>query len=580
MRLSKLLKMTTFVAFATLFLFSCNQANNGKKGGKTTKTLTVKTLKVKTSANPGWADATKSGDNFNVTLPTAMDKIESATDIQAVFELGGKEKTLAFDVEGTFPIALAEPGTPTEIKITVPKSATGEYEALSFKLIATRKVPTTTLIRIKLKGKSFEEKNIEDFTNIPEITTAAQDTDVYFYTTKGTAAGPSDAELLKRITTEPKLEDVSIRKVWKLGKATNTLAVKLDGKPFCTITVKRNPLEVGEVTVKGNDFLIVSNPENDTKYETNASKIAVSVTPKDGFQYTTVTVKVGDASEVNLVKGHFDIFSGEADIKDGENEVTITVKDDSTDAEALKYSRKFIIKKEGNNLDGNIDDSVKIEELWVGTEDMEKENVNKFKAEKGSDDHKYTVHVNKDWDTTNVSLIVKGTATTAIIKDATKKDSTTKADGTEVFKSDSTFSTVRKNENKYVFILENNGKRAGYEVTVVFDKVIEVQYTINITQPENGKINVYKMIGAQRIDITVDTSGILKVKKDSTNNKKLYFELLGTNGKKPKKLTADGVTRELGNIKSERELGKKKDGTLSIVISRWVNDFSVSGECE
>ncbi|MGP1438403.1 MAG: hypothetical protein ACTTKH_04965 [Treponema sp.] len=411
-----------------------------------------------------------------------MTQIEKADDIEAAFEWAGmaepKPRTLTFQVKGGFPITLEAPGTAKEIEITVAKDAKGEYKEGSFKITATRKkAENLELKKIKLYSAAFGTTEITDFNNIQERETNAQSVNVSFYS--DVASQIEDPELAKKITTEPPLTEQGSLKVWKLTEPNNNLVVKFNGKTICTLKVKRNALIIGTLEVNAGGKLIVKDPEDNAEYSTSATSITVSVTPPNGCKYDTVTVKVGNNADVTLKKDEdTGVFSSETPInlQDGENQVT--VKDENGDK--FKVTKMFKIKKVADPLMGEINEKVKIEELWLGYKTMDTDGTNKFKAvPDGSNPHKYTVTVKfeataggslKLFD--KVSLIVKGgtNAMNAMIKDESAGEAKT-ANGADIFVSNEIYYRVqRNNNNKYVFTLENGGKTATYEVTCTFEK--------------------------------------------------------------------------------------------------------------
>lgn len=554
-------------------------------GGATGKNLKPISLKVKIATSPiKWEFANKNGNDFTIELPSSVTSILK-DDIEAYFEWdemqAPKPRKLDFNVEGNFPIQLDASGAPKEVKMTVPVASNGEYLEFSNKLTITRKkVSDIKLKKIKLQSATFAKTEITDLNVSNEIETNSQSVNVFFYSDASAVA--EDAELVNKITTEPALVKKGNLKLWNLNDVKNELQVKVDGNLVYTVKIKRNPLLVESIGVFAGTIAIDADVKEGQSYSTTASTVVIGVVPKqvaNGYlTYKKVTVKAGSATEVTLSqndpadpsKG----FSGAINLTEETTPITVTIVD-PTEKNEFKLTRTFTIKKEGDDPStGPIDASVKIAELWLGDGVMDKENVNKFKAEKdANDDHKYVVHVKKSgYKDQKVALIVKGegTATSADIKDATVTTSA-KADGTSVFTSGKDYFQVKGNSYKFVFMLENGDKKAQYEVTVKFD--IEVKHTLTIKKPENGEIKVYQLSGvgsaAVRTDLPVGADGTLKVKAGYT----LYFELVAATGKTPKKLTIDG--KEYTTVTN---LPKQTSGAIAkkMIIN---NDFLVTGEC-
>lgn len=148
---------------------------------------------------------------------------------------------------------------------------------------------------------------------------------------------------------------------------------------------------------------------------------------------------------------------------------------------------------------------------------------------------------------------------------------TVKADGTAIFTSAKSYFDVKRNQKKYLFTLENAGKKANYEITVILDVV--PQYKITITQPQNGTIKVYKLSAGQKTYLElVDESGkkIVKVGKDQV----VYFELVADQGKTPTKLTVDGTD----NTTVTTNIPQQTAGAIA-VRHKCTKDIEVSGEC-
>lgn len=588
MRLRNFLKMGGMTLFFSLFLFSCNQAENkdgkhGKDNEGTGSTLRPINLKIKTSSSPiKWDFATKNGNDFTIEIPASITSIEK-TDIEAFFEWDGmkapKPRKLDFNVEGGFPIKLAEPATPKVVKMTVPADSNEKYSEFKNSVtIIRKKVSDTKLKKIRLQSTTFTKTEITDFTTSNEVETNSQSVNVFFYS--DVSATAEDVELIGRITTEPALVKVGMANNWKLNDVHNELKVKLDGNDVYTVKVKRNPLLIGSVGVYANGNEIVKDAEEGKSYDTASGSIEIAVFPKkinNGYlTYKKVTVKVGNTQEVELKQPNNpkpdDSFFGVINLGEGDNAITITVID-PTEKDDFKVSRVFTIKKDDTDPStGPIDASVKIAELYVGDGDMATLGVNKFKAEKdSSDDHKYTVHVSKKYKDQKVSLIVKGDvgATTADIKDMDGTATTpAKADGVATFVSTKDYLNVKANGKKYVFMLENGGKKALYEITCVFD--VAVKNTITITKPEHGTINAYLMKAGVRTPLTISSSNTIEVETGTF----VFFELVADTGKKPKKLVVD-VTEH-----TEVTTGVVGQTTGAIAVKVKVEkNFSVTGEC-
>ena len=549
--------------------------------------LTPISLKVKTSTTPlKWEFATKNGNDFVMEVPTSIASISQA-DIEAYFEWDGmqnpKPRKLDFSVEGNFPIQLEAPGTAKEIKMTVPEDANGEYSAFTNKLTITRKkAEEIKLLKIKLVSKTFTKKEITDLnTPATSIPTNAQDVNVFFYSKAD--ATQEDAELLKKITTEPELQKNGNVKTWKLDNLNNELKVKVDGTVVYTVKVTRNPLLVDSIQVYDGGNTITEDAEEGQTYTTTADKITIAVMPKQlnsGYLiYKSVTVKAGSATEVSLPQNDpadpTQGFSGVINLTDESTQITVTIKD-PTDNEDFTFNRTFTINRTTNSSDpttGPIDPSVQIAELWIGDGTMDKENTNKFKAVKdSSDEHKYTVNVLKTGNSNKyLALMVNGVteAQTADVKDMGGTNSV-KANGTK-FVSTKKFSDIKGNSNKYLFLLENGDKKAVYEVTVEF--TIEVLYTITVNQPENGQIKVYRIVSnngvRERVDLEIGADNTLKV-----NSYAIYFELIANNGKTPKNLILNGKP-----TKGPTQVEKQTPGAIAKMIFTVTKDYTVTGEC-
>ena len=547
-------------------------------------------LKVKTSTSPlKWEFATNTGNDFAIEVPTSITSLTNA-DIEAYFEWNGmkapKPRKLDFSVEGNFPIQLEAPGTPKEVKMTVPADVNGEYLEFSNKLTITRKRPEDVqLKKIKLVSSTFTKKEITDLASPSvEIPTNAQSVNVFFYSKAD--ASTEDAELLKKISTEPELQKNGAVKTWKLDNVNNELKVKVDGTVVYTVKVKRNPLLVESIGVYEGGKTIAEDAIEGEIYNTVANTITIAVMPKqinsEGYLvYKAVTVKAGSAPEVSLPQNNSadptQGFSGTINLTEESTQITVTIKD-ATEKDEFKLTRTFTIKKEASNPSlGAIDPKVQIAELWVGDGAMDKVDVNKFKAEKdASDEHKYTVHLPKTGYTSKkVALIVKGvaTATTADVKDETTATSA-KADGTAVFTSKNNYIYVKGKNNKYTFMLENEGKTAVYEITVEFK--LELLHTITINQPEHGEIKVYQVTGTamdrKRTDLQIGADNTLKIKDGYA----IYVELIAKDGKTPKKLTLNGNAIE--GVTNNVEL--QTPGAIAKKILFVRKDYTITGECE
>ena len=545
--------------------------------------LTPISLKVKTSTTPPkWEFATKNGNDFAIEVPTSIASISQA-DIEAYFEWEGmqnpKPRKLDFSVESNFPIQLEAPGTAKEIKMTVPEDANGEYSAFTNKLTITRKkAEEIKLLKIKLVSKTFTKKEITDLnTPATSIPTNAQDVNVFFYSKAD--ATQEDAELLKKITTEPELQKNGNLKTWKLNHFNNELKVKVDGAVVYTVKVTRNPLLVDSIKVYDGGNTITEDAEEGQTYTTTADRIIIAVMPKQlnsGYLiYKSVTAKAGSATEVSLPQNDpadpTQGFSGVINLTDESTQIIVTITD-PTDDEDFTFNRTFTIKKESSNPSvGAIDESVKIAKLWIGHDSMDSLNANKFEATQvAGDEHKYEVHVDKKYKKQNVALIVEGVenAKTADVKDETQATSA-KADGVAIFKSEKKYLNIKGNSNKYNFMLENGSKKAQYEITCIFDVV--QKFTITITQPENGIIKVYQTKGGNRIDLDISSTGTVEIEKDQA----VYFELIANDGKKPKKLVVDGIE----HTAVTSTIAKQTPGAIAVRIPNVSKSFSVTGEC-
>ena len=118
-------------------------------------------------------------------------------------------------------------------------------------------------------------------------------------------------------------------------------------------------------------------------------------------------------------------------------------------------------------------------------------------------------------------------------------------------------------------MLENGSKKAQYEITCIFDVV--QKFTITITQPENGIIKVYQTKGGERIDLDISSTGTVEIEKDQA----VYFELIGNDGKKPKKLVVDGIE----HTAVTSTIAKQTPGAIAVRIPNVSKSFSVTGEC-
>ena len=550
---------------------------------KTKVVLKPISLKVKTSTTPlKWEFAIKDENNFIIEVPTSIVSI-TRYDIEAYFEWDGmqnpKPRKLDFNVEGGFPIQLEAPGTPKEIKMTVPEDVNGDYFEFSNKLTITRKkAEDIKLKKIKLISKTFTKEEITDFeTPATQIETNSQSVNVFFYSKAD--ATQEDAELLKKITTEPELQKKGAVKTWNLNDVNNELKIRVDGTLIYTVKVKRNPLLVESIGVYGGGETIAQDALEGQTYKTTADAITMAVLPKQinsGYLiYKSVIVKAGSASEVSLAQNEpqdpSQGFSGVINLTEESTLITVTIKD-ATEKDDFKHIRTFTIKKESSNPSiGAIDPNVKIAKLWLGDGNMDALNVNKFEATQvEGDEHRYKVHVSKKYNNQKVSLIVEGAenAKTADIKDGTVA-TPKKADGASIFTSEKDYIAVKGNSKKYVFMLENAGKKAQYEVTCVFN--VSPKYTITITQPEHGTIKAYQTKGGVRINLAISATGTIEVEE----NKPVYFELIANEGKKPIKLVVDGTAY----TKITTVISHQTIGAIAVRVDKVKKNFSVTGEC-
>lgn len=566
------------------------KADNGGGGGGQDVHFKMKSFKLKTNDSPlTWKLAVEKDGKWEVEVPNAMTKVEAATDAEAYFEWDGmgtpSPRKLDFTVEGGFPIQLAEPSVAKEVKITVPASE-GVYPVFNATIVIKRKsIESLQLKKIKIQSAVFEKKEIKDLGSgvyEHDKPTPAQSVNVFFYSDEN--AQTEDIDLVNAITTEPELKKVGTLKVWELNEKANVLKIKVKNILTYTVKINRAPLEVDVIAVTGKTSnAVVANPVKEgASYTSQENELTLFVTPKQHFKYKKITAQLENETPIELKQPtgptatELDPYEGNITIKDGNaNNITIKVVDPS-EKDELALVRKFTVTKSNENpATDPIDPSVAIASLYLGDGLMDKNNINKFEAQKvAGDDHRYTAHVLKSYRNQQLALIVQGGASALgakITDEATQPTPDVLANGTGVFKSNATYYEVKANQSKYVFMLTNGVKKAQYEVTVTFDVV--KQNKITVTQPaSDGQIKFYTLKGGVRTDLTIETVGGKHVVKvdDGTG---VYIELVANEGKKPKKLIVDGTPHT-----SVTTIAKQTVGAIAVrVVCK--KDFEVSGEC-
>ena len=502
--------------------------------------------------------------------------------IKAYFEWDGMEKPkpreLNVSVSPSFPIALTE-GQEKEITLSVAAQPDEGLEAFGTSIYVTRiSGADISLKKIKLFGKPLNATEIKDLNNPPSITTMAQKAFISFYSEEN--ATQEDADLVKKITTEPELEETNgiggKTKVWKFTKAQNTLKVSVSGTLVCTLTVNRTPLEAESITLYDETTAeIAKDVSNDAIYSTTKSKIQMQMFGINGLKYKSVSVKVG-TNVTNFTK-----VSGAADIKEiwstalidlpsEENDVVVTVSDgDAT----FNIVRSFKLNKTTDPTTGPVPNKVKVKNLFVGEGAMDKPGKNKFSATYVSgDEHRLTVKLPKlGYFNQKLALVVEGEAEAITAKVSDDSGATEGvADGNTVFTSNKTYIDVKGNHSKFTFSLKNGISVATYEVTCEFSLDATDTKTVTVVQPANGVIKAWFMKRGNRIDIDLSSG-----KFEAPDNTAVYFELIGSAGHKPKKLVVGDTELGPGSPTVSHQTGG-----IGYRLPKVTKDITVTGECE